>query len=484
MLKKIFILYLFTISANGLSQEIINSFRMPLNSDNFVFDIKNDSTQTSTLFNISRNKILAIKLSENKQIIDSISSEFNVEKYSIVGSNYNKNTNVIYCKNKKTGTLSSLSFDFHNKKTTYINTQINLEEDNNIFNFSQDNKFYILYTRKGTNELKINIIDFKGNITSHTIDVSNFKLLNYYNQSTTLYKSIGSFYGAFSTKNFAVIDSKTNPSLIEASNRTKLYIKENQLIFTFDISKSLTQILNINLKDFSASLKQIPAPNIGVSQESNTIIESNSFLIDDKLFQFKLTPELAIISVKNLDGKLINTYMLKSENENTNNSNSYHITTPTDNELNKLKNSKDFLERCAKLGYGVGIYCSKIDNDYQITFGAISDLQNKNISVLSLLPVPIIGLTTALIIFTLEKTTFKNTSIYKNRFAVFTSLRIDNKLETFSNKNHDFINSEIEDYISKTKKISNFTISKSNENNILGFYDESTKMYTFRSFKN
>lgn len=484
MFKKFFVFFLFVISTNGSSQEIINSFHMSLNPDDFVFDIKNDSTQTSTLFKVNKNKILAIKLNENKQIIDSLITESIVEKYSIVGSNYNKSSDIIYCKNEKSGNLSALLFDFYNKKTSSINIDINLNKYNNIFNFSQNDRFYILYTIKGTNNLKIDIVDFKGNLTSHIIDVSNFKLLNYYNQSTTLYKSIGSFYGTFATKNFSVIDSKTNPSLIEASNRTKLYIKENQLIFTFDISRSFTQILNVNLKDFTANLRQIPTPHIGGSIESNTIIESNSFLFDDKLFQFKLTPELEIISMKNLDGKLINSYILKSENENTNNSNSYHITSPKNNELEKLKNSKDFLDRSTKLGYGAGIYCSKIDNGYQITFGAISDLQNKNTSVISLFPVPIIGLTTALTLFTLEKTSFKNTSIYKNRFAVFGSLKIDEQLQTFSNRNPEFINSEIEDYMSKTKKISNFTFSKFKNSQILGFYNENTKMYIFKLFNN
>jgi len=480
MFKKISILTFIIISSIGFSQEFINSFPMQINSKSFVFEVKNDSTQTTTLFNAGKNKILSIKLNENKQIIDSLSTESILENYSIIGSNYSKNLDIIYCKNEKSGDLFALSFDFFNKKTTLIDFSQSLEKDNNIYNFSQNDKFYMLYTIKGTNNLKINSIDFKGNITSHNIDISNFKLLNYYNNTTTLYKSIGSFYGAFTNKNFTVIDSKSDISLIEASNKTKLYIKKNQLVFTFDISKSVTQILNVNLIDFTANVKHIATPPIGASLESMTEMESNSFLIDDKLFQFKLTSELEIITIKNLDGQLMKTYMLKSEKKANENSNSYYILSPMDKEIKGLKNSKDFLERSTKIGYGSGIYCTKTNDTYQINFGAVSELQRS--SAIALLPV--FGITGALTMLLFETTSFKNASIYKNRYAMFASLNIDSQLQNFSNKESDFKISEIDEYISKTKKISNFTTSKFEGKQILGFYDESTKMYNFKAFEN
>ena len=316
MFKKISIITLLIISSFGFSQEFINSLHMQINPNSFVFDVKNDSTLTTTLFKADKNKIYSMKLNENKQIMDSLSSESISEKYSVIGSNYNKNIDILYCKDEKSGNLFALSFDFFNKKTTRKDIPLSLEKDNNIYNFSQNDKFYMLYTIKGTNNLKINSIDFIGNITSHSIDMSNYKLLNHYNNPSTLYKSIGSFYGTFAIKNFAVIDSKSDISLIEASNKTKLYIKENQLIFTFDISKSVTQILNVNLKDFTANVKHIATPLIGASPESLTEMESNSFLIDDKLFQFKLTSDIEIITIKNLDGQIMNSYMLKSEKKN------------------------------------------------------------------------------------------------------------------------------------------------------------------------
>jgi len=480
MFNKISILTFLVISSVGFSQEFINSFPMQIDSKDFLFDVKNDSTHTTTLFKAAKNKILSIRLDENKLIIDSLSTKNFTEKYSVVGYNYTKNLDLLYCKDDNSGDLFAISFDFLNKKIKHINTPLNLEKDNNIYNFSQNYKFYMLYTVKGTNDLKINTIDFAGKTTSHTIDVSNFKLLNYYNQPTSLYKSIGSFYGSFAIKNFTVIDSKSNLSLIEASSKTKLYVKENQLTLTFDISKSVTQILNIDLKDFTANVKHIPTPIIGQTAESKTAMESNSFLIDDKLFQFKLTSELEIITIKNLDGELIHTYMLKSENELNKKSNSYYIISPMEMEVEDLKNSKDFLERSIKIGYGSAIYCTKSNDGYQITFGAVSDIQKS--SAIALLPV--FGIVGALTMLTVEKTSSKNVSVYKNRFAVFTSLHIDNQLQTFSNKKPDFTISELEEYISKTKNISNFTISPFGEKQILGFYDENTKMYNFKTFEN
>jgi hypothetical protein len=477
MFKTISIFTLFAISYIGFSQKTISSFPLQIQSKDFIFEEKSDSTQTSTLFKAGINKILSIRLNENKQIIDSLSTENFTEKYSILGSNYNKNLNVLYCKDEKSGDLFALSFDFLNKKTNRLNTTLSLEKENNIYNFSQKDKFYMLYTIKGTDNLKINSIDLAGNIRTHIVDLSNFKLLNYYNKTTSLYNSIGSFYGSFAVKNFSVIDSKNNLSLIEASSKTKLYVKENQLILTFDISKSVTQIVNIDLKDFTANVKHIATPLIGHTPESNTELQSNSFLIDDKLFQFKLTSELEIITIKNLDGELINSYVLRAEKKNNN---SYYIISPTEMAVEDLKNSKDFLERSIKMGYGSGIYCTKTNDTYQITFGAVSNIQKS--SAIAFLPV--FGIAGALTMFAIEKASAKNVSVYKNRFAVFTSLTVDNQSQTFLPQQSDFTISEIEEYIGKTKKISNFTFSKFGEKQILGFYDESTKMYSFKTFGN
>lgn len=480
MFKRISILSFLVITSIGFSQEFINSFPLQIDTKDFVFDVRNDTTQTSTLFKAGKNKILSIRLDENKQIIDSLATENFTEKYLILGSNYNKNLNVLYCKDEKSGNLFALSFDFLNKKTNHLNTTLRLEKENNIYNFSQKDKFYMLYTIKGTNNIKVNSIDLAGNATTQIIDISNFKLFNYYNQTTSLYKILGSFYGTFAIKNLTVIDSKSNLSLIEASSKTKLYIKENQLVLTFDVSKSVTQIVNIDLKDFTANVKHISTPLIGETPESNTEMESNSFLIDDKLFQFKLTSELEIITIKNLDGKLLNTYILRSEKKNNKSSNSYYIMSPMEMAVEDLKNSKDFLERSIKMGYGSGIYCTKTNDNYQITFGAVSDIQKS--SAIAFLPV--FGIGGVLTMLIIEKASAKNVSVYKNRFAVFTTLTVENHSQNFLPQKSDFTISEIEEYIGKTKKISNFTISKVGEKQILGFYDESTKRYNFKTFEN
>jgi hypothetical protein len=337
-----------------------------------------------------------------------------------------------------------------------------------------------LFTVKGTSNLVIKTIDFEGKINNHVLNFDDYKLVNYYNKPTNLYKSIGSLYGTFEMKNFSVIDSKTNVSLIEAANKTKIYVRPQELFITFDISKSVTQILNINLKKFIGSIKQIPKPILGMTVESETIVESNSFLIDDKIFQFKLTPELEIITVKNFEGKLLNTYYLNAEKETRNKSDLYKIISPTEIEVQKLKNSKDFLDRSSKLGYGSGIYCTRIDNNYLITFGSVSNIQKSG----AIAMFPVFGLTGALSLLIYEKTAPKNFSIYKNRYAVFASLKIDEDISSFFNQVIDFKNSDLDEFISKTKKISNFTISKKGDNQILGYYNLNTNTYNFKEFKN
>jgi hypothetical protein len=480
MSKNVITIIFFIFSNIGFTQESLNSISLKIYPDNLVFDIKNDSTNTSTLFNCSESKILAIKLDNNKQVIDSLSMNLTANKYSIVGTNSNRDIDIIYCKDEKTNNMFAISFDFSKKTIKNIAIDLKFNNDNNIYNFSQGDKLYTLFTVKGTSNLVIKTIDFEGKINNHVLNFDDYKLVNYYNKPTNLYKSIGSLYGTFEMKNFSVIDSKTNVSLIEAANKTKIYVRPQELFITFDISKSVTQILNINLKKFIGSIKQIPKPILGMTVESETIVESNSFLIDDKIFQFKLTPELEIITVKNFEGKLLNTYYLNAEKETRNKSDLYKIISPTEIEVQKLKNSKDFLDRSSKLGYGSGIYCTRIDNNYLITFGSVSNIQKSG----AIAMFPVFGLTGALSLLIYEKTAPKNFSIYKNRYAVFASLKIDEDISSFFNQVIDFKNSDLDEFISKTKKISNFTISKKGDNQILGYYNLNTNTYNFKEFKN
>lgn len=480
MPKNVITIIFFILSNIGFTQEYLNSIPLKINPDNLVFDIKNDSTNTSTLFNCSESKILAIKLDNNKQVIDSLPINLTANNYSIVGTNFNRDIDIVYCKDEKTNNMFAISFDFSKKTIKNIAIDLKFNNDNNIYNFSQDDKLYMLFTVKGTSNLLIKTVGFEGKVETHIMNLDDYKLVNYYNKPTNLYKSIGSFYGAFTTKNFSVIDSKTNLSLIEVSNKTKIYIKPEELYITFDISKSVTQILSVNLKNFTASIKQIPTPIIGAAIKSETILESNSFLIDDKIFQFKLSPGLEIITVKNFDGQLLNTYYLNAQEETKKKSDLYKIISPTEIDVQKLKNSKDFLERASKSGYHSGIYCTKLDNNYFITFGAVSDIQKS--SAIAMLP--FFGITGLLTMLIYEKTAPKNTSIYKKRYAVFASLKVNNDISSFSNEIIEFQNSEIDEFISKTKKISHFTVSQKGGNQILGYYDFNTNRYNFKIFKN
>lgn len=482
MLKKIILLALFIISINAFSQEIINSFPMKVNSKNIVFELQNDSTQTTTLFNISEDRILAIQLNKNKKIIDSISTDLLEEKQIVICSNQSKNSTTLYCRNQKSDKIFALTFDFLNKKTNTKNLALDLKKDTNIFNFSQNNKTYFLSTTKGASELKIDIIDLEGNATTQIIDISNFKLVNYYNQPTTLYKSIGSFYNTADREKIAIIDSKTNLNLIEAAKKTKLYIRDNKLIFTFDISKATTQVFTVNLKDYTATVKQIATPIIGAPMEVMATMESNSFLIDDKLFQFKLSETIEIITVKDLTGNLLNSYTLKSEGKVSDNSNTYYAMSPTDTAIKEIKNSKDFLERSNKFSYGAAIFGEKVNDEYHITFGATSEAQGAILPLFGILP--FIGPIGFAIIVSIDQMSDKSSKTYQDRFITLASLKIDGQIKEFSNRKTDFKDSEMNSYISRTKKILKFTFSKSGEKQILGFYDEASKTYNFKQFNN
>jgi hypothetical protein len=166
MYKQSILLALLLCSIISFSQEIVNSTPVALKKNKSVFQVVNDSTKETTLFVSDKEKVKAIRLSSEMQIIDSLSTaRLNPKMYvGMIGYNENKsNVNLFWTSsNHKDIFIQQFNFDKSNSENkTYT---LPLKEETFVQNFSQNGKFYIMTVLKNSNKLKLYVFDTDGKL--------------------------------------------------------------------------------------------------------------------------------------------------------------------------------------------------------------------------------------------------------------------------------------------------------------------------------
>ena len=89
----------------------------------------------------------------------------------------------------------------------------------------------------------------------------------------------------------------------------KIYVDNERIIISSDVNNNFSQFVILSLKDFTANSHNIS------KQDENSIDsflskETNSFVIDNKIFIAKFSNERISIIIKNFDNKTLNSFSI------------------------------------------------------------------------------------------------------------------------------------------------------------------------------
>lgn len=485
MYKQSILLALLLCSIISFSQEIVNSTPVALKKNKTVFQIVNDSTKETTIFVSDKEKVKAIRLNREMQIIDSLMTErVNYSTYDqMIGHNGSSSNPSLFWSSPNHKEIFIQQFHFDNLKNSNKTYSLSLKDERFLHNFSQNDRFYILTVLKNSDKLKLYVFDTNGTLEEKIIDLTGFRFFKSDYQKTTMYGMFGEgFYTAELPFSLQKINPENPTSLVESSKMRKCYSNGKDIILTFDTNIDYTQLITLNLESFTATEKFVKKPFIESDQRYN--LNSNSFLIDNKLYQIKSSSSQLIMTIKDLDDNLIKSYAATEITPIIDFKNSNIIQENGDPSKKRiLETSAQFIRKINSLS--AGISCYKLNDDYLVTIGSVSE-QEQQVSTGAIIGGmfgAVGSIAGSLIDAAISNPTMESFNSYANRKVVYINGLFDKEAGHIKGEIEPLAFDKIRIFFDKNKDVSSQTLYKLDNIYYLGYYDNLTKEYTIRKFE-
>ena len=365
-------------------------------------------------------------------------------------------------------------FDFNNNK---IKTKIiskTVIEGFEIKSITLNNVFYIITILKDSNILhfyKFDGYDLKKNV----INLTGITLLDDSNKRVNLYKMINSSFELETSLSFQTITQETPASLVFAAKQRKFYVDGETVHFTFDQNIGFSQVITVDLNNFT--FKHYPFSKPIIKNDEYSFEISNSFIFKDKIFLLRSNKKNLKIEVKDFEKNLISTFEANDENDIS------FLNTDIIQENQSIKNikilgkSKQFLKSIDRLNGG--LTCFNYNNNICMTIGGVSRIIDNNNAMMSGLMGGLVGS----LIYVSFSTNYNadNINSYNKREAVYS--------HSLLNENFEHVTGAIEDL--PFDKIRNFVLSNDGElSNVFkfkgqlyyGLFNSEFKTYNFYKF--
>ncbi|HWS60956.1 MAG TPA: hypothetical protein VN182_08510, partial [Flavobacterium sp.] len=357
-----------------------------------------------------------------------------------------------------------------------------LKEETFVQNFSQNGKFYIMTVLKNTDKLKLYVFDTDGKLEEKIIDLTGFVFFKSDYQKTTMYGKLQEqFIGSEFSFTLQIIRPESPTSLVESSKKRKCYSNGNTIVITFDSNLDFTQLITINLDSFTAKEQYIKKPDI---QGEKTFQNSNSFLIDNHLFQIKTSSSQLFLTVKDLDDNLIKSYEASNENPIIDFKNSNYVQEnggPSKTRI--LDTSSQFIRKTNSLNSGIS--CYKLNDNYLVTIGSVSQEQQQagTGAMVGGMFGALGSIAGSLIDAAISNPTMESFNAYANRKVVYINGLFDKDSNHIKGEIDPLAFDKIRVFFDKNTNVSSQTLYKLDNTYYFGYYDNLKKEYTIRKFK-
>lgn len=492
MLKKPFLFSLFLISLMTFSQEIVREFDLKLESKRDFFQIVNKNNKEVILFLNDKEKVSSIRFDEKFNIKDSLSALRPDKTYAeIIGYSQNKDDYFIFWGSKDRKEINSQYFNFAKKETKQTPINLELKKEKIVKELTIGNVFYLITIVKNTNILKFYISDPNGNLIEKTIDLSQFEFKNIFNRPENLYRVMTdeSYDPVFQT-----ISGDSPPSLALSAKKYKIYTHNpDEIIFSIDNTANATQLIRINLHDFTPAFKSILQPNTVKGEYGAIDFRSNSFIIDNKILQLKTNSFVFFFTVSDFDGNKIKEFKVFHDTEIDFKNTDFFEENGSFENKKVILDTEKFLR---KIHNFPSLSCYNLNGTYYTVIGSSADKYFANMSPVMAMPHAGIGMGNGGLVPVSYGTcnTIENLISYRAKYVVYTNClfdsnfnHIDERLKTsafekariFLEENKDIRENLL---IFKNNLYKDLIVFKFNKNLYLGNYNKANKKYQIFCF--
>ena len=474
-MKKTFFLLLALTSLSSFSQQLVKTMNLKLPKKSDVFQVIDSEKKQVLLFFSNKDGVKTIRLNENFEIQDSLTGNRPYDEYDdIIGYSTSNNKYYSYWASSNNKDIAYQCFDFENKKIDFKTYKLDFIKEKPIERITVNNIFYLITILKNTSIL--NFYVFKdGQMEKKTVDLSDKTFVNWENKKVNLWDILNYFTGFQPPLSFQNILNETPPSLTFSANKRKAYVNGSNLIFTFDENKGFTQVLNFNLNDFTVQQKSYTQPFVQETEFGG--LESNSFLLNDKIVLMKLNSDVMQLSIKDLEGNELKAYDAYSEKEITFKNSEIIQENGRIKNTRILDNSNQLLRKIYNLNPSISCYTQN-DRTY-LTIGSVSMIQNNNAAVYG----GMFGVTGVLIGMAISSNySVNNLNAYQNRKVVYINCLFDNDFNHIDGKLKKLAFDELRVFADNNDNLVCQTVFKLNSVLYYGGYDREKSSYSFYKF--
>lgn len=379
-MKKFVIIFLsLFITCATYAQLDLLTFENSLKKQNYmvrnIVPIVNKKNDHINLLFIDKKQIYSYLVSDHFQIIDRLKLDKKNRKFNtIVGSSISKDNDYrIFLTNKKKKKFISIHFSYKNKQSTISEINLDLGKELFVQSVNYNNNFYLITVQKKLT--KLNIYKFNDDLTykKQILDLSLYKfVIEDKFRKVNIYNALSKEEGFSRSIQVYKFDENTPNSLEATSKLVKMYLRDNELVFSFDHTKHVSQFLTINLDNYKHHFSNFKTPYI--ASETQFIKKSNSFLSEDKVYQLATTSEEMVFTIKNYNTEeVIKSYKAK-KTDSISFKNS-RITQKGGSYAGhrEFEKTKKYLRKLSYADVGVAVY--KNQDEYQVTLGGNKEIQ-------------------------------------------------------------------------------------------------------------
>ncbi|WP_253251025.1 hypothetical protein [Flavobacterium sp. ACN6] len=407
-----------------------------------ILNVENKQTHDVFVFAASGENITILKYNSALFFKDQLTFPKTVNKL-LVGYSFGEDGNpYLYWASEDFKNIIAVKYSLENKTVKMVKFDFPSIPNYIVTNFQENNTFYVL--SKYEDQQVLIVHTFKnGIVEKKEFDFSSFDFKNRNAQLITFNKVVDE-------NPIEKIDADDFTPLDKSAQKSKIYLKNNHLILTLDYNTKNTHVFDMDLENQTIKEKSFPQPLI---DKSNNV--SNSFLVDDKLYQINANKYVIVAEIKDYNsGQILKTVStLKNDTINFKNSPLFLLT--DSRRPVELKKTGDFLNRLAFLNIGLTAFKNK-QNTF-ITIGG-SPKEEEYYNIYGNFP-----------------QTYNSQSVY------FESV-LNNNLDFIKEPQQPFAADNIYYFLGLQKRAAFQNIFKFKDYYILGYYDFTSKQFIMRKF--
>lgn len=367
-MKKFILVFLLSTKL-AFSQELVNSIDINLSKIKNFYQIEDSNNNCSVFILKNKENIEFIKTDDKFNLLSRFEDTNNQKLGDYIGSSIANDSYFTYWK-KSNKVIEVNAINFTNK--TVLKSEIKYPLDSSekiISSFTNNNLLYIISVTKNSSLVNVHTIS-NNNLEKRTVDCTKFSFLNSTNQKINFWDFLNEGNGTVYTHDFqSFFLDKLNFNSVHATEKKKIYIDNNKIIFSSDNNDNFSQFLTISLSDFSASCKIISKQDENATN-SFLSTETNSFLVDDKIFIAKFSNDIISIIIKNFENQTLKSFSI-TENEGNEFINS-DLIEETGGIKNReiIKTKEKFLRKSFAKNPSISVYL--LEGNYYLTIAGVS----------------------------------------------------------------------------------------------------------------